>query len=96
MQRPAKHVSFCVQRFPSSHGVPIGASGCVHIPVDGSHTPAWWHWLSAVQMIGFAPTHTPARQASVRVQGLPSSHAVPSGLGVPLHTPVAGLQVPAF
>src|SRR6266516_2263943 len=36
----------------------------------------------------------PASQASVRVQALPSSQPVPSGLAGLLQTPDAGLQVP--
>src|SRR5207247_10430537 len=41
------------------------------------------------------PTQMPASQASVRVQALPSSQPVPSGLAGLLQTPDAGLQVPA-
>src|SRR5213083_1824275 len=41
------------------------------------------------------PTQMPASQASVRVQALPSSQPVPSGLAGLLQTPDAGLQTPA-
>src|SRR5216110_2215612 len=41
------------------------------------------------------PTQMPASQVSVRVQALPSSQPVPSGLAGLLQTPDAGLQVPA-
>src|SRR2546426_12529363 len=41
------------------------------------------------------PTQMPASQASVRVQALPSSQPVPSGLAGLLQTPDAGLQGPA-
>src|SRR5213595_3340429 len=41
------------------------------------------------------PTQMPASQASVRVQALPSSQPVPSGLAGLLQMPDAGLQVPA-
>src|SRR5206468_2287844 len=40
-------------------------------------------------------TQMPASQASVRVQALPSSQPVPSGLAGLLQTPDAGLQMPA-
>src|SRR5439155_456506 len=41
------------------------------------------------------PTQMPASQASVRVQALPSSQPVPSGLAGLLQTPVVGSQLPA-
>src|SRR2546428_1911262 len=41
------------------------------------------------------PTQMRASQASVRVQALPSSQPVPSGLAGLLQTPDAGLQMPA-
>src|SRR5439155_572477 len=41
------------------------------------------------------PTQMPASQASVRVQALPSSQPVPSGLAGLLQAPDAGLQMPA-
>jgi hypothetical protein len=42
------------------------------------------------------PVHTPAKQTSLIVFGLPSLHAVPSGLGGFVQTPVAGLHVPTL
>src|SRR6266852_752248 len=65
------------------------------MPVIGSHEPAAWHWSAAAQVTGFAPAHVPAWQVSVRVQALPSSHALPSGRAGLEHMPVAGSQVPA-
>src|SRR5207249_3717834 len=49
----------------------------------------------AVHTTGSMPTQMPASQASVRVQALPSSQPVPSGLAGLLQTPDAGLQMPA-
>ena len=77
MQTPLSHWSVCVQALPSVHAVPLGAAGLLHWPVDGLHVPAAWHWSAAVQTIGFDPVQAPFRQASVRVQALPSSQAVP-------------------
>jgi hypothetical protein len=34
--------------------------GLEHVPVDGLHVPAAWHWSSAVHVTGFDPEHTPA------------------------------------
>jgi hypothetical protein len=52
------------------HGVPfvsptiaydpkVQTAGLEHVPVDGSHVPATWHWSEAVQTTGFEPTHVP-------------------------------------
>jgi hypothetical protein len=92
---PAWQVSLRVQRSPSSHAVPSGFDGFEQSPVAGSHVPPSWHWSTAVQVTGFVPTHALARQVSLRVQRLPSSHAVPSGFDGPEHSPVAGSHVPA-
>ena len=62
--------------------------GSEHVPVDGSHVPASWHWSLAVQTTGFEPAQVPDWQASAWVQALPSLHGVPSALGVTVHVEV--------
>ena len=61
-------------------------------PVAGLQAPAP---LATVQTTGSAPTQTPARQVSVRVQALPSSQLAPSAAFGLEQTPVSGSQVPA-
>lgn len=39
VQVPAWHVSTVVHLFESSHAVPLAATGFVHTPVLGEHTP---------------------------------------------------------
>jgi hypothetical protein len=92
---PAVHTSTRVHALPSLHAVP-SATGAPppHTPVVGSHTPAWWHWSAAAHATGLPPVHTPATQTSVRVQALPSLHAVPSGKVTVAHRPVPGSQTP--
>src|SRR4029077_11192960 len=47
VHEPPWHVSFTVQKAPSSHDVPFGRLGCVHVPA--LHT-SLVHWLpSSVQ-----------------------------------------------
>jgi hypothetical protein len=92
---PPWQVSVRVHGLPSSHAVPSAAAGLSHTPVAGLQVPAAPHVPSATQITGFAPTQTPARQVSVRVQELPSSQLVPFAAAGSLHSPVAGLQVPA-
>src|SRR5262249_44073222 len=94
-QTPPWHVSAWVHGLPSSHALPSGFAGFEHAPVAGSQTPGEWHGSWAVQTMPLVPMHAPARQMSVRVQRLPSSHAVPSGAGGFEHTPVAGSHTPA-
>src|SRR5437016_4987262 len=95
VQTPAWQVSLRVHAFPSSHMVPLGLVGLEHTPLDGSHTPASWHWSPALQTTGSRPVQTPAWQVSLRVHAFPSSHATPSGLVGLEQTPVAGLHAPA-
>jgi hypothetical protein len=73
---PDWHVSLFVQRFPSSHDVPLAATGFEHCPLIGSHTPATWHWSDAAQVFA-VPAQIPAVHTSALVQGLLSLHAVP-------------------
>jgi hypothetical protein len=83
---PAWQASACVHASPSLQGEPSGRFGFEH-PMLGSHVPTPWHWSLATQVIGFAPTQTPAWHASVFVQALPSSHGLPSGTLEPTHAP---------
>ena len=53
--------------------------GLEHVPSEGEHIPATWHWSEAVQVTGLLPVHTPLEQVSVLVQALPSLQAVLSG-----------------
>ena len=75
--------------------VPSAAAGFVHCPVVGLHVPATWHVSDAVHTTGFVPMQTPAWQLSVRVHAFPSLHVVPFAAAGFVHTPVAGLHVPA-
>src|SRR5439155_1720795 len=50
---------------------------------------------SAAQTTGFDPEHAPVWHVSVRVQALPSLHAVPSAATGLVHAAVLGLQTPA-
>src|SRR2546422_50101 len=94
-QMPASQASVRVQALPSSQPVPSGLAGLLQAPVAGSQVPAVWHWSVSVQTPGSATSQLPACQASFRVQALPSSQRVPSGLAGLLQTPDAGSQVPA-
>jgi len=78
---PLSHASVCVHASPSLHAVPSGLAGFEHVPVAGSHVPATWHWSWAVQVTGLLPVHVPFSHESVRVQALPSLHAVPLAFG---------------
>jgi hypothetical protein len=91
---PAPHASPVVQALPSLHAVPFAASGFEHVPLEGSHVPATWHWSLAVHVIS-APPHTPASQVSPVVQALPSLHSVPLVAAGFEHVPLVGSQVPA-
>lgn len=95
VQVPPTHLSSVVQTLPSLHGVPLGASAFVHMPVFALQVPATWHWSGGGQTLGAPPTQAPATHLSPVVQELPSSQPVPSGAIVSAHMPVAGLQVPA-
>src|SRR4029077_15959271 len=94
-QVPAWQLSACVQALPSLHAVPFGLGGFVQVPVVALHTPAAWQASLATQVTGLPPTQAPAWPLSVRVQALPSLHAVPFGLGGFEQVPVAALHTPA-
>jgi hypothetical protein len=94
-QTPTWQESDCVHAFPSLHVVPLGNVGLAHAPLVGSHVPAAWHWSAAAHVTGFEPVQVPARQASVWVHALPSSHVVPSGAAGDEQAPLAGSQLPA-
>jgi hypothetical protein len=81
---------------PSLHDVPLGATGFVQAPVEGSHVPAAWHWSLAAQVTELPPVQTPAWHVSTRVHALPSLHDVPLGAAIGLaQAPVEGSQAPA-
>src|SRR5215831_14144039 len=92
---PAWHVSVWVQALLSSHAVPSGLAGFEQKPVAISQLPIMWHWSVTPQTTRFEPVQAPAWQVSVWVQGLLSSHAVPSVLTGLEHFPVIGSHVPA-
>ena len=58
-QVPPVHLSSDVQTLPSSHGVPLGASGFVHMPVLALQVPATWHWSDAGHSLGVPPLQVP-------------------------------------
>jgi hypothetical protein len=95
MHVPATQASVCVQALPSLHAVPSAAAGLEHVPVEGLHVPAAWHWSEALHATGFAPAQAPAWHVSVSVQASPSLHDEPSVFAGFEHTPVLGLHVPA-
>src|SRR2546422_1080409 len=81
---------------PSSHGVPFGALGFEHTPVDVLQVPASWHWSEPVQTTAGPAVQTPAWQLSFWVQALLSAlQAVLFALGGFEQRPVDVLQVPA-
>jgi|HubBroStandDraft_6_1064221.scaffolds.fasta_scaffold1031985_1 hypothetical protein len=95
VQVPFKQVLVCMHALAPLQAVPSVMFGFVHAPVDGLHTPATWHWSSAVQTTGFVPVQTPFSQTSVCVQGLPSLQPVPLLAEGFEHTPVVVLHTPA-
>jgi len=48
-----------LQQEPPLHDVPLGCSGVVQLPEEGSQTPAVWHWSTAVQITVAPGTQTP-------------------------------------
>jgi hypothetical protein len=82
-----------VHASPSLQLVPFGALGLEQVPVTGLHTPAWWHWSSAVQVTA-VPPHVPLVHTSPVVHALLSLQEVPFGAAGFEHVPVAGLHVP--
>src|SRR5439155_766540 len=73
-QTPFVQESFTVQKRPSLQSAPSAFEGLEQVPVLGAQTPAVWHESRAVQTTRPPPVQTPARQVSVCVQALPSSH----------------------
>jgi hypothetical protein len=94
VQAPDWQVSVRVQALPSLQAVPFALLGFEHRPVEGSHVPTVWHWSLAVHATGLLPAHVPFWQVSVRVQALPSLHAVPLAWIGLLHAPVAVSHIP--
>jgi hypothetical protein len=71
-QAPPVHTSPWVHGSPSLHPVPFGL-GVVAQPPAPSQADVAWHW-SGVQVCAM-PAQAPALQKSLKVHGLPSSHA---------------------
>lgn len=92
---PPWHESTWVHALPSLQDVPLAATGFVHAPLAGLHTPAAWHWSLAAQITLPDAVQTPAWQLSPSVHALPSLHDVPFAATGFEHAPVAGSQVPA-
>jgi hypothetical protein len=63
---------------PIEHTVKSGFSGFEQAPVFGLQMPAKWHSSDGVHWTGI-PAQVPLLHASPLVQGLLSSHGVPSG-----------------
>lgn len=96
-QRPSSQPSVCVQAFPSSHLVPGGAFGLLHVPVLGLQVPWTWHGSDGIgHDTGFEPVQTPPTQVEAPVQAFPSSHAFPLGTGCALQDPLAGSHTPTW
>jgi hypothetical protein len=95
VQAPPWQTSVRVHALPSLHAEPSAFCGSEQAPVIGLHAPASWHGPVAEHATGSEPLQMPPWQASLRVQRLPSSHAVPFGFAGFEHVPVEGLQVPA-
>jgi hypothetical protein len=93
---PFVQLSVRVQALPSLHPAPFGLAGSEHRPLDGSHTPALWHWSDAVQTVGVPGVQLPLRQLSPTVHASESAlHVAPFVFGGFEHAPVVGLQLPA-
>jgi hypothetical protein len=91
---PLRQLSPWVHALSSLQAVPSGASGFEHVPLDGSHEPATWQALDAVQVTAVPEAHEPAWHASPTVHAFPSEHAVPFGAEGFEQAPVLGLHVP--
>jgi hypothetical protein len=71
-------------------------AGSEQRPLDGSHTPALWHWSDAVQTVGGPAVQLPPWQLSPTVHASESAlHVAPFAFAGFEQTPVAVLQVPA-
>jgi hypothetical protein len=95
VQVPAWQVSVRVQALPSLQATPLALAGLLQVPLVVLHVPTLWHWSSGVHTTGLTPVQVPAWQVSVRVQALPSSQPLPSGLVGFVQTPLNVSQVPA-
>ena len=95
MHAPAWQVSVCEHPSPSLQLLPFALFGFEQVPVAVLHTPASWHWSSAVHVTGLAPMHAPAWHVSTVVQPFPSLHALPSARTGFEHTPVVESHTPA-
>src|SRR5204863_54135 len=82
-----------VQALPSLQVIPSGTALCTQ-PRVGSQLSAVQRFPSS-QPRGPAPWHTPRRQLSPTVQGLPSLHANPSGTALFTQAPLTALQLSA-
>src|SRR5437899_252359 len=89
-QTPASQVSVRGHALPSSQVVPLGLAGLEQMPVTGLQVPTSWHWSWAWQATAVPATQAPPSQVSVVVHALPSSHAVPFGLGDSSRCPSPG------
>lgn len=56
MQAYVKH------KLDPAHGVPSGAAGFEHMPVDGLHTPTVWQPSLAAHTTALVPVHVPLTQ----------------------------------
>jgi hypothetical protein len=88
-------VSTWVHTFASLQIAPSAFGGLLQTPVTGLHVPTSWHGSDAVQVTGLLPMQLPAWQVSDWVHAFASLQIAPSAFGGLLHTPVAGLHVPA-
>lgn len=79
---------------PTLHGAPSLLAG-LEQPPWGSQLPASWHSSIAAQAIALPGLQLPARQASIAVQPLPSSHPAPSAFAGFEQVPLAGSHAPA-
>jgi hypothetical protein len=82
-----------VQALPSLQLELFGLRGLLHCPVTLSHTPALWHWFSAVHTTASPPTQAPDWHVSALVQASASSQLVPFGSASGSHSPVSGTQL---
>jgi hypothetical protein len=60
VQMPVWQVSALVQALPSLQRLPLLLAGLLHLPVDGLHEPASWHWSLAVHTVAPEPLQVPA------------------------------------
>ena len=83
-----------MQKRPSSQGV-ASATGCGEQRLRASSQVPVLHWsLALEQSVVPPPMQVPAAQVSPEVQNWPSSQAVPSGSGSPVHALAVSSQTP--